>query len=113
MLKAVFLQIGAALIATLVGAMIWGAPGAISAALGGAACIIPNSLFALRLALVSRRAGASYSTAFFVGEMIKLAATIGLLAAIRLAYEDVLWLALFIGLVLTLKANLFAFLVKT
>ncbi|MBL8437859.1 MAG: ATP synthase subunit I [Zoogloeaceae bacterium] len=112
MYKAVALQIGATMMAALVAASFAGLRGAVSAALGGAACFLPNFLFAMRLSAVSRRPDASYPTAFFAGELIKLASTVGLLAAVRLVYHDVHWLALFLGLVLALKANLFAFLVK-
>ena len=68
---------------------------------------------ALRLHVVSKRPAASYPLAFFVGEFLKIASTVGLLATVRLVYPDVHWLALFLGLVVALKANLFAFLVKT
>ena len=112
MFKAVSLQIGATILAALVAASFSGVRGAVSAALGGAACFLPNFLFALRLRAVSRRSDASYPTVFFVGELIKLASTVGLLAAVQFVYRDVQWLALFLGLVLALKANLFAFLVK-
>ncbi|NTV09812.1 MAG: ATP synthase subunit I [Zoogloea sp.] len=113
MFKAVFLQFGATILAVLVSALLFGVRGAVSAAWGGAACLLPNLLFALRLHVVSKRQDASYPTAFLVGEIVKIASTVGLLAAVRLVYEDVHWLALFIGLVVTLKANLFAFMVKT
>jgi ATP synthase protein I len=112
MFKAVSLQIGATILAAFVAASFSGMRGAVSAALGGAACFLPNLLFALRLRAVSRRSDGSYPTAFFAGELIKLASTVGLLVAVQLVYSDVHWLALFLGLVLTLKANLFAFLVK-
>ena len=46
------------------------------------------------------------------GEFVKIASTVGLLATVQLVYADVHWLALFIGFVVALKANLFAFLVK-
>ena len=113
MYKAVALQIGATMMAALVAASFAGLRGAVSAALGGAACVLPNLLFALRLSLVSKRPAASYPLEFFVGEFFKIASTVGLLATVRLVYPDVHWLALFIGLVVALKANLFAFLVKT
>ena len=113
MLKAVFLQIGATILAALVAGLIMGARGALSAALGGAACVLPNLLFALRLHAVSKRPAASYPLEFFVGEFFKIASTVGLLATVQFAYPDVHWLALFAGLIVALKANLFAFLVKT
>ena len=113
MLKAVYLQIGATILASLIAGLVMGLPGALSAALGGAACILPNLLFALRLYAVSKRPDASYVLEFFVGELFKIALTVGLLATVRLVYPDVHWLTLFIGFVVALKANLFAFLVKT
>ena len=113
MFKAVFLQIGATILATLIAGAITGVRGALSAALGGAACVLPNLLFALRLSAVAKRPDASYPLEFFVGEFVKIASTVGLLATVRLVYPDVHWLALFLGFVVALKANLFAFLVKT
>ena len=113
MFKAVFLQIGATILATLIAGAITGVRGALSAALGGAACVLPNLLFALRLHFVSKRPAASYPLAFFVGEFLKIASTVGLLATVQLVYPDVHWLALFLGFVVALKANLSAFLVKT
>jgi ATP synthase protein I len=112
MLKAVLLQIGATTLAALLAAYMFGTRGVVSAALGGAACFLPNLLFALRLSLASRGPGTSYPAVFFVGEIFKLAASVGLLAAVLFVYDDVHLLALFIGLILALKANLFAFLVK-
>ena len=82
-----------------------GLRGALSAALGGAACVLPNLFFALRLHVVSKRPAASYPLAFFVGEFFKIASTVGLLATVRLVYPDVHWLALFLGLVVALKAE--------
>ena len=113
MFKAVTLQIGATILAALIAGAFLGLRGALSAALGGAACVLPNLLFALRLHFVSKRPAASYPLAFFVGEFLKIASTVGLLATVQLVYPDVHWLALFGGLVVALKANLFAFLVKT
>ena len=113
MLKAVYLQIGATILASLIAGLVMGLPGALSAALGGAACVLPNLLFALRLSAVAKRPDASYPLEFFVGEFVKIASTVGLLATVRLVYPDVHWLALFLGFVVALKANLFAFLVKT
>ncbi|WP_374267482.1 ATP synthase subunit I [Zoogloea sp.] len=113
MFKAVFLQIGATILATMIAGAITGVRGALSAALGGAACVLPNLLFALRLYAVSKRPAASYPLEFFVGEFFKIASTVGLLATVPLVYPDVHWLAMVIGSIVALKANLFAFLVKT
>jgi ATP synthase protein I len=113
MFKAVALQAGAALLVAIVAAAMAGWRGAVSAMLGGIACVVPTLLFAWRLHRVNQRPGSSYPMAFFVGELIKLASAVGLLASIRLVYADALWPAVFAGLVVTLQANLFAFLVKS
>ncbi len=113
MFKVVLLQLGAALVATALAAVFFGARGAVSAGLASAACIVPNLLFALRLMVVSRRGGEPSVAGFFVGEFIKVAAIVVSLVLIYLLYADLHWGALFIGLILVLKANLFAFLVKT
>ena len=113
MFQMVLLQLGATIAATAIAAVFFGLPGAISAALGGLACVLPNGLFALRLKLLSKRDGTPPVTAFFVGEFIKVVSIVGLLALVGIGFDGVHWGALFIGAVLALKANLFAFLVKT
>ena len=112
MLKVVLLQLGATLAATALAAVFFGMNGAISAMLAGLACTIPNGLFALRLSLSRRRGGSPSAFIFFVGEVIKVAAIVGLLVLIFAFYKDLHWGALLIGMILALKANLFAFLVK-
>ena len=84
-----------------------------SAALGGLSCVLPNALFALRLSIAAKREGGANVIVFFVGEFLKVASMVGLLVLVEWFYEDVHWGALFIGLILALKANLFAFMVKT
>lgn len=113
MLKMVLLQLGATIVATAIAAVFFGPAGAISAAFGGLSCVLPSALFALRLHVVAQRGGSGHVTAFFVGEFLKVASIVGLLVLVGLLYEDVHWGGLFIGLILALKANLFAFLVKT
>lgn len=113
MFRAIKLQLGATLITAAIAGIITGLHGAASAALGGAACILPNWLFALRLSAVSRQPGASYPTAFFLGEVIKVASTVALLVAIVKLYPELHWMPLLIGLIVALKANLFAFLFKS
>lgn len=113
MIKTVFLQFLAAAIATALCGALFGLPGAISAALGGAACVIPAALFAIRLQAVTRRPGASFAAAFLVGELIKIVLGIGVLASIPLVFPGAHWGAVIIGLIVTLQANFFAFLLKT
>jgi len=113
MLKVVFLQFCATIAATAIAAVFFGHAGAVSAAFGGMACVLPSGLFALRLYLVAQRGGSHHVAVFFVGEIFKVASIVGLLVLVGLLYEGVHWGALFLGLILALKANLFAFLVKT
>jgi ATP synthase protein I len=78
--------------------------------LGGAVAIIPNGLFALRLATHRRKAPESYPVVFFLGEFAKIGLTIALLVWVARSVESVRWLPLLIGLIVALKAPLFAML---
>jgi ATP synthase protein I len=112
MFRVIFLQSIAILLATGL-AWFWiGQNGAASTALGGAVVVIPNLLFALSL-WAAARSGRVSAARFFAGEFIKVAATLALLVIVAGAYRDLHWLALLAGLVVALKANLFAFLLKT
>ena len=109
MFRAILLQLGATIIATLVLGLFAGTRGAISAALGGAVCALPNLLFALRLKSVLSRPDASYPANFFLGELVKVAATIGLLVFVVSEYADLHWPSMLIGLGLALQAGFLAF----
>ena len=98
----------------LVSGLAWfwaGQHGAVSAGLGGAVIVVPNLLFALRLWAAARSGRASVG-GFFVGEFIKVAATLALLVTVAGAYRDLHWLALLAGMFVALKANLFVILIK-
>jgi ATP synthase protein I len=56
--------------------------------------------------------GKASPVSFFVGELAKIFATVVLLAAAH-RFFNVHWLAMLVGLFVALKANLFAFLLKT
>lgn len=110
MITAVYLQIGATAMAVLILGLLVGAQGAISASLGGIACILPNAWFALRLGVVAKGDKApSYAANFFIGEFIKIAATIGLLTIAIKAYPGMHWPSLLIGMAVALHASFFAF----
>lgn len=79
-------------------------------ALGGATAIIPNSLFALRLAFQRGRSPESYPVVFMLGEFAKIGLTVLLLAAVMRWQSGLRWLPLLIGLIVALKAPLFALL---
>ena len=113
MLKAVILQVVATLIAVMLAGALFGVSGAISAAGAGVACVLPSWLFAMRLSAMARRTGTASVTAFVAGEFIKIASIVGLLVLVWAVYPDLHWGGMLIGLILALKAILFAFLVKT
>ncbi|MDR2690219.1 MAG: ATP synthase subunit I [Azoarcus sp.] len=113
MRKAVLLQLGAALLAVVISAVFFGAGGALSALCGGLACVLPNGFFAWRLRLACSCGAQATVSAFVAGELVKLILVVGLLMLTMALYRDVHGWALLIGLALALKANLFAFLVKT
>lgn len=113
MFKAVGFQAGATLVAAIIAALAFGLHGAVSAALGGAACFIPNLVFALRLKVLASSPGASYGYVFLVGEAVKLVSIVGLLVAVPLLYGDLHWGAMLIGVFLALQANFLAFGTRT
>jgi ATP synthase protein I len=79
--------------------------------LGGVAAIIPNGLFALRLAGHRGKPAESYPAVFFLGEFGKIGLTAALLALIAQSFESISWLPLLIGLIAALQAPLFALMV--
>ena len=93
---------------------------AASAALGGAACVLPNAGFAVWLTVAGcratrfRRAGGAAAdagagaplVALFVGEFVKVMTSVGLLALAAVLYKGLVWLALIVtvGAVLLTQA---------
>lgn len=112
MYKAVGIQLIATFFAAGISAALFGIEGGYSALAGGLAVALPNAFFAFRLAAQRSRDPAAYPAAFFVGEFIKVAATVGLMALAAATIDGLHWGALILGMVLALKANLFALLVK-
>lgn len=112
MFKAILLQVVATVLVALAAAPIVGSRGALSAALGGAALIIPNLLFALRVKAATRIEGATHAALFLVGVFAKTALTLALLFVISHWYRDLHWLSLLAGLFVALQSNVFALLMK-
>lgn len=112
MFRVVGLQILATLIVALVAWPLGGAKAAVSALLGGAACVVPNALFALRLAMAARRPQGTDMAVFFVGEFVKIGSTIALLVLIAWAWKDVVWLAMIVAVIAALKSYLIALLIR-
>jgi ATP synthase protein I len=112
MFRIVILQILATAIVAAAAMLLGGANAALSAVVGGAACFVPNGLFALRLALSAKRPQGASAATFFVGEFVKLGSTVALLALIAWAYKDVVWLAVVIAIIAALKSYLVALLLR-
>lgn len=109
-MMAVILQIGSVLVLALGAGIFADWVSALYVALGGAAVIIPSGLFALRLAMHRGRSAESYPVVFFLGQFAKVGLTVGLLVAIHRWLGPVQWLPLLLGLIVALKAPLFALL---
>jgi len=107
---AVLLQIGSVLVLALGAALVSGWSSAWYVVLGGSVAIIPNSLFALRLALHRGRSPESYPVVFFLGQFAKIGLTAALLAALHKWLGPLQWLPLLLGLIVALQAPLFALL---
>lgn len=108
MLASVGLQVAAVLLLGLLTGVVSNWTSAWFFVLGGLAAIIPNALFALRLAVQKGRSPESYPVVFFLGEALKIGLTLGLLAWIVKANPDVRWLPMILGLIVALKVPLFA-----
>lgn len=111
MLAAVALQFAAVVLGAVVAAVSSDWTSARFFALGGAAAMIPNGLFALRLTLHRRRRPESYPAVFFLGEFVKVGLTVALLALVARVVPGVRWLPLLLGFIVALKAPLFALLI--
>ncbi len=112
MWKVISLQACAAILALL---LVWAFrsfSAAWSAMLGALACIVPSAVFALRLKLAQCR-GVVSPVRFLFGELLKLAAMLFLLLAVFKCSPGIDGVGVLIGVIMTLHANLFAFLLKS
>jgi ATP synthase protein I len=104
MLRIILLQLVTTIIAACIAGVVAGVPALISTLFGGLCCVVPNSLFALRLFANAQKAGNANPMSFFIGEFIKIALTIALLGAVAWLYNDLNWLALIAGFIVALKS---------
>ena len=104
MLRIVLLQFATTVIAACIAGLVGGMPALLSALFGGLCCVVPNSLFALRLFANAQKAENANPMSFFIGEFIKIALTIALLGAVAWLYHDLNWLALIAGFIVALKS---------
>ena len=108
MLAAVGLQVVSVVVLMVAALLFSGWESARFVMVGGAVAIIPNGLFALRLCLHRNRAPESYPVVFLLGEFLKVGFTIALLFAVVKTIPDLRWGPLLLGLIVALKAPLFA-----
>jgi ATP synthase protein I len=104
MLRVILLQLATTIVAGLVAGLLGGTPALLSALLGGLCCVVPNSLFALRLFANTKKPGGANPMSFFIGEFIKIGMTVALLWAIASLYHGLNWLALIAGFIVALKS---------
>ena len=104
MFRIVAVQCIASLVVAASAAAIAGSQAAWTALLGGLACALPNGLFALHLTYLGRlrqqpgaRAGSAGVLTVLIGELSKLALTIGLLALLVLGFRGIVWPALIVS----------------
>jgi len=95
------------LAAAVMAGVVGGSAAGWSALAGAGAYFIPNALFALRLLINVLKSGRTSPVTFFLGEMIKLLMTALLLWLLsRVAQGWLVWPAVLLGLVFTLKGYL-------
>lgn len=109
MFRSIFLQLLAAIITAVGAGVLVGTRGAVSVGIAAVACILPNLIFVLRLQSVAQRSGSSYAANFFLGEFLKVAATIGLVAIAIKGYPEMHWPSMMIGFAIVLHAGFLAF----
>ena len=118
MFRVVAVQFGVALCAALVAGLLGGRHAAFGAILGGAACVVPNAVFAgnmaiwgmLRKAKPESGASAAFGSLLLLllGEFAKLALTGGILVLIAWSVKHVNWPALIGSVCAVLLAQPFA-----
>lgn len=111
MFKIVGLQILMTAVVALVSGLWAGLDAALSAVWGGAVCFIPNALLALRLCYLRTggRPGLGVHI-FFLGEAAKLVLTLALLGLVVRHHDSLVWPALIVSIVASLKSYLLVFL---
>lgn len=112
MFKLVLIQVLAACLAILCSIWWFDLRAAISTALGAAVVVLPSLVFVGFLRLLTNLQGGPSASAFLLGGAGKMILSLLLLVLVPLLYPGIHWGALMLGLIVTLQANVFAFLVK-
>ena len=106
MLRLVLTQFAVTLFVAAIAGLIGGSNALLSSLLGGLCCVLPNGLFALRIANSARSPETLTPMTFMFGEFTKIVMTVAMLAAIVWLYRDVNWLAFIAAFIITLKSYL-------
>lgn len=112
MFKLVLMQVLAASLAIVCSIWWFDLRAAISAMLGAAVVVVPSLVFVGFLKLLAGLRGGPSASAFLLGGAGKMILSLLLLVLVPLLYAGIHWGALMLGLIVTLQANVFAFLVK-
>jgi ATP synthase protein I len=105
LLKVVSVQALAATFVVVVAGMAGGVRSAMSAAAGGACCVVPNAWLALRLWRESRQQGGAQATAVLAGEFIKVTMTVAMMVATASLMRNLNWWAFVGAIVVALKSS--------
>jgi ATP synthase protein I len=92
--------------------MFLGAPAAWSTLAGGAACWVPSALFAWRLSLALRFRPEQVAAVFFIGEFAKMLLTVLILFAMARVVDTIYWPGAVLGVIVAVKANWLALLLR-
>lgn len=107
LLRVLVAQGAMGLAAAAIAGIIAGTAAGWSALAGAGAYFVPNALFALRLLVGVLKSGQANPVTFFLGEMVKLLITALLLWLLaRVAQGWLVWPAVLLGLIFTLKGYL-------
>jgi len=108
MFRVVGLQVLVTLAVALFSWPLGGAQSALSALLGGAACVVPNALYAANLVLLRRGTARLVVAAVLVGEFVKVGLTVVALVLVATLYRDVVWVAVIVSVIAALKVQVLA-----
>ncbi|RJX33586.1 MAG: ATP synthase subunit I [Oxalobacter sp.] len=104
MARIIRLQLLATIVVALLAVILAGGVAGVSVLLGGLSCMLPNALFAMRLFMNERKPGGASPTTFFIWEFVKIGLTMSAMVAVGWLYEDIVWPAFIVGVIVALKS---------
>lgn len=106
------LQAALVLVAAISMGVFIDAPAGWSTLAGGAACWLPSALFAWRLSLALRFRPDQVAAVFFIGEFAKMLFTVLILFAMARVVDTIFWPGAVLGVIVAVKANWLALLLR-